>query len=217
MAIPIKKTFFHLLHRRSSQWMKKGNAVMFVFLKELRLELIPNSLWGWASEQLRKKMRSTGAKGTTGCSKPSLNTSLKLVLELTRAVSEDIAWEGMELESWNHKDFSHCSMDHYVRNVEIRSLGRCLVVTSRAVQLWVSYAKHGLGVQISSTVLFMSSLASVRLATSTAFLVRWVKGGCAKARGRKSQGCAWLQESLSYWPLTSITAAAEERSSCRLL
>lgn len=193
MAIPIKKTFFHIFHRCSSQWMKKENAVMFVFCKELRLELIPNSLWWWASEQLRKKMRSTGGKGTTGCSKLSLNTSLKLVLELTRAVSEDIAWEGMELESWNHKDFSHCSMDHYVRNVETRSLGRCLVVTSRGgAALSLLCQAWSWGPDLLNSAFHVLACFSERLVTSTAFLVRWVKGGCVKARGRKSQGCAWL-------------------------
>lgn len=138
--------------------MTKENSAAFFFYKWLRLELIPNSLLWWASEQIRKKMRSTWGKGNYRLSQ---DTSLKPVLGLNRAVSEDLAWEVTDLESWNYKDFFHYSMDFYVRNVEINSLGRC---TRSNCQVWYSSVSwlcqdHGLGSQSSSTVLFTSSLS----------------------------------------------------------
>lgn len=102
-----------------------------------------------------------------------------LVLGLTRAVSEDITWEVMELESWNHKDFFfHYSTDHYMRSVEIHSLGRC---TSSSQQGWCSsecpMASMVLGSRSPHSAFHVLTCFSETLTSSTAFLVRWA---CAR-------------------------------------
>lgn len=74
----------------------------------------------------------------------------------------------------NIKDFFHSGRDYSVRSAEIHSLGRR---TKSNYQVWCGSVNrlcqdHDLRSQISSTVLFTSSLASVRLTSNTALLVR---------------------------------------------
>lgn len=171
--------------------MKRGNAVMFVFCKWLRLKLIL-TVYGdeLQSSSERKWEVQEERELQAGVNRLSLNTSLKPVLELTRAVSEDITWEVMELESWNHKDFFfHYSTDHYMRSVEIHSLGRC---TSSSQQGWRSsecpMASMVLGSRSPHSACHVLTCFSERLPSSTAFLVRWARARLGAGNPRAGLG-----------------------------
>lgn len=164
-------------------------------------------------------MRSTGGKGTTGCSK---QTVTEHQFETSTWVNQSSLWrycmrrDGTRiLKSQGFLPMQHGPLREQCRD----SLSRQMLSSNQrgGAALSLLCQAWSWGPDLLNSAFHVLACFSERLATSTAFLVRWVKGGCAKARGRKSQGCAWLQESLSYWPLTSIMAAAEERSSCHLL